>query len=74
MTPLYSQKRLMYQYAGKNDPIYPITMPRIPLLPKHLYQCAYIAVKRQIRRVSVGKNGGHFVKACAEKRGTPPIV
>lgn len=68
MTPLYSQNRLMHKYAGKKDPIYPTTMHRIPLLPKQPHHCAYTAGTKQIRRVSVGKNGGHFVKACAEKK------
>lgn len=68
MTPLYSQTRRMHKYAGKNDPICPTPMHRVPLWPKHAHRSAYTAATGRVRRVSTEKIGGHFVKACAEKK------
>lgn len=68
MTPLYSQNRLMHKYAVKNDPIYPTTKHRIPLLPKHPHHCAYIVVRSQIRRVSVWEKWRPFCESLRRKK------
>lgn len=68
MTPLYSQTRLMGKYAGKNDPIYPTTMHRIPPLPKCPNNRACVAAGRQIRRVSVRKKWRPFCESLRRKK------
>lgn len=68
MTPLYSQNRLTHKYADQSGSIYPITTQYIPAWPKQPPSPPHIPFTTRIRRVSSTKTGGHFVKACAEKK------